>query len=68
MEEPEKGPGGTGPDETELERIDRNLIELIAALVIATAATGRWAGLDAYWRAKAPVPERTEKALVMESR
>ena len=28
--------------------IDRNLIELIAAGVIATTGTGRWAGLDAY--------------------
>jgi uncharacterized membrane protein YphA (DoxX/SURF4 family) len=28
--------------------IDRNLIEMVAALVIATAGTGRWAGLDAY--------------------
>lgn len=28
--------------------VDRNLIELIAALVIATTASGRWAGLDAY--------------------
>ncbi len=28
--------------------VDRNLIELIAALVIAATASGRWAGLDAY--------------------
>jgi uncharacterized membrane protein YphA (DoxX/SURF4 family) len=28
--------------------VDRNLIEMIAALVIATTGTGRWAGLDAY--------------------
>lgn len=28
--------------------VDRNLIELLAALVIAATATGRWAGLDAY--------------------
>jgi len=26
--------------------VDRNLIEMIAALLIATAGTGRWAGLD----------------------
>lgn len=35
--------------------VDRNLIELVAALVIATTASGRWAGLDAYvW------PERSK--------
>jgi uncharacterized membrane protein YphA (DoxX/SURF4 family) len=28
--------------------VDRNLIELVAALLIATTATGRWAGLDFY--------------------
>lgn len=28
--------------------VDRNLIEMIAALAVATAATGRWAGLDRY--------------------
>ncbi|MGJ5816702.1 hypothetical protein [Paludibaculum fermentans] len=28
--------------------VDRNLIEAFAALVIATTATGRWAGLDFY--------------------
>lgn len=28
--------------------VDRNLIEAIAACLIATTATGRWAGLDAY--------------------
>ena len=28
--------------------IDRNLIEMFAALVIATTGTGRWAGLDAF--------------------
>jgi uncharacterized membrane protein YphA (DoxX/SURF4 family) len=28
--------------------VDRNLIELVAVLVIATTGTGRWAGLDAY--------------------
>lgn len=28
--------------------VDRNLIEMVAACVIATTATGRWAGLDAY--------------------
>lgn len=28
--------------------VDRNLIELIAALVIATTGTGRWSGLDAF--------------------
>ena len=28
--------------------VDRNLIELIAAGVIATTGTGRWSGLDAY--------------------
>lgn len=28
--------------------VDRNLIELVAALVIASTASGRWAGLDYY--------------------
>lgn len=28
--------------------VDRNLIEMIAALLIASTASGRWAGLDAY--------------------
>ncbi len=47
--------------------VDRNLIELIAALAIAATGTGRWSGLDAYvsrWfhrRAKtAPAPVREE--------
>jgi uncharacterized membrane protein YphA (DoxX/SURF4 family) len=30
--------------------VDRNLIEMIAALLIATAGTGRWAGLDVLLR------------------
>ena len=29
--------------------VDRNLIELVAALVIAATGTGRWAGLDFYF-------------------
>jgi thiosulfate dehydrogenase [quinone] large subunit len=28
--------------------IDRNALEMIAACVVATTATGRWAGLDYY--------------------
>ena len=35
MEEPKEEPGGTGRDETELERIDRNLIELLNELRVA---------------------------------
>jgi uncharacterized membrane protein YphA (DoxX/SURF4 family) len=35
--------------------VDRNLIELIAAGLIATTGTGRWAGLDAYLRRFVPV-------------
>jgi uncharacterized membrane protein YphA (DoxX/SURF4 family) len=31
--------------------VDRNLIEMFAALTIAATGTGRWAGLDAYWTA-----------------
>jgi uncharacterized membrane protein YphA (DoxX/SURF4 family) len=30
--------------------VDRNLTEMIAALAVATAGTGKWAGLDAYVR------------------
>jgi uncharacterized membrane protein YphA (DoxX/SURF4 family) len=47
--------------------VDRNLIELFAALAIAVTGSGRWAGLDAYvsrWfhrRAQtAPAPSREE--------
>jgi phage shock protein PspC (stress-responsive transcriptional regulator) len=28
--------------------VDRNLIELLAACVIATTGTGKWVGVDAY--------------------
>ena len=28
--------------------VDRNLIELLAACVIATSGTGKWVGVDAY--------------------
>jgi hypothetical protein len=53
--------------------IDRNFIEMIAALVVAGTPTGVWAGLDFYldrlWRrrraAAAPVEEKErELALV----
>jgi uncharacterized membrane protein YphA (DoxX/SURF4 family) len=40
--------------------VDRNLIELIAAGLIAATGSGEWAGLDAYWRrarTAAPVME-----------
>jgi uncharacterized membrane protein YphA (DoxX/SURF4 family) len=47
--------------------VDRNLIEMIAALTIATTATGEWAGLDYYvlrrFRRSEPVLEPVEAAV-----
>jgi uncharacterized membrane protein YphA (DoxX/SURF4 family) len=46
--------------------VDRNLIELIAVLLIATAGTGRWLGLDAllwkWWRRRRSETEAPRSA------
>lgn len=52
--------------------VDRNLIEMIAALLIAAAGTGRWAGLDILlrrwvidrWRSARPVEQAKQAAPV----
>jgi uncharacterized membrane protein YphA (DoxX/SURF4 family) len=42
--------------------VDRNLIEMFAAAVVATSGAGRWAGLDAYVARWWPGAERGGKA------